>query len=1471
MPRHQPQAFPVAAKSRRLAVRENKNSIGKENDLAALPHHGLVGASALRLVIYLDEKHLLGICLGSSNIKIVAGHIRDGVFALERQGSHAHGGNARQVLKDLLNEDALSHSLIALTGHKLKEQVLLPVISEPEATELALEYLKPQLPKVDAVVSAGGENFIVYELDKLGRIATVHVGNKCASGTGEFFLQQIRRMNLNSFAAGEQADLDAPYKIADRCSVFSKSDCTHALNKGTPKGRVVAGLGRMMAGKITELLKKTPAKDILLVGGVAKNKTVTSFLRSDGFNVIVPNCADSFEALGAALWAAEHGERWQGTPLFKEDASSFEFLPPLSNYEHRVLFKEHLWAEPTLGDEYIIGLDAGSTTTKAVLMRISDKAIVAGKYLRTDGDPVRASRLCYQSLAAQVPQKLTIVGLGVTGSGRQIVGLHGLTKGIINEIIAHTTAAVHFDPDVDTLFEIGGQDAKYTYILNSVPADYAMNEACSAGTGSFLEEAAKETLGIPTEKIEDYALKGDRPPNFNDQCAAFIGSDIKTAIQEDVSSENIAAGLVYAICLNYVTRVKGSRIVGRKIFMQGGVCYNKAVPLAMAALTDRDIVVPPDPGLMGAFGVALEVLHKIRAGLLPKGNFDLTELAAREVEYGQAFQCAGGKEHCDRKCAIARIKVAGQTYPFGGACNKYYNERIHANHDAAAFNMVIMRQRLLFERPLVPTAPNGQTVGISQSLMTNSLYPFYHAFLADLGFSIVLSDGLDTAGIERRNAPFCYPIDMAHGFMLNLLRKKPGFILLPHVRATPVANGAQPSTTCPLIQGEPYVLQRIFKAELDGIKLLTPVLNMPSTYEEGEKAMLKLGAELGVGKLEARRAFGAAVRAQNLFVTELKELGREALARTTAANQPAVVLFGRSYNAFLDLANMGVPHKFASRGIMVIPHEMLDCEDEPPITTMHWAAGMSILKAAKVTKDHPLLFGCYITNFSCGPDSFILNYFREIMQEKPSLTLELDSHTADAGIDTRVDAFLDIIKRFGTSQRLTPVEDDAFVPAEMVKNGKQWFFRSSAGEMLSLTDSRIKVLIPTMGDFSTRLLASMFSHFGITAVPLPPPNEADLSRGKNYTTCKECLPLILTIGSLHNYIDKRQAGEFIVYFMPTTSGSCRFAQYNVLTKMLVRKQQIKDLALMSLSSKDSYGGLGNMFTLRALWAMHIGDVMEEIRAAVLTLSRDRKLALETYGQAEDILLRAIASLGWKDLVKTLKRVAALLASIPLHTPLSQAPKIALIGEIYVRRDGLSQRHLVERLAEKGIVVLMAPIVEWVYYTNYLAARGLRGPVSRAQPLKSWGKALIMERYERIIKDILVMSGLYDYHLIDIKRLISSVSHLISPDLTGEAILTLSCALNDIIDRVDGVVSIGPFGCMPARMAESMIKQTIDTEKQSICSDPELVKKIVAEHPHLPFVSIESDGSPYPPVIEARLESFVLQVKRMHNTRTRHGV
>jgi len=804
-----------------------------------------------------EKLRSLGICLGASTVSIVQLELdqsrQDDPTAEPKPriidyALHPHEGDPKQTLLDAFSRiDPESFDRIAATGRKFRKFVNLSSISEPEAVECAYPYVKP--PEVDcpAVVSAGGETFMVYALNRSGRIANVITGNKCASGTGEFFLQQLRRMDVTLDEAARWASVEMPHHVSGRCSVFCKSDCTHATNKGIPRPQVTAGLCQMMANKILELLKKVERCNIMVVGGTARNRMMIEYLQQEIPGLIVPEEAPYFEALGAALWALENETAaYPGlSNLLLNEVASFNSLPPLQHFEDQVEFKTLETGNLQTGDNCILGLDVGSTTTKAVLMRTADNAMLASVYLRTSGDPVGASRQCYRAILDQVeqqidPARITISGLGVTGSGRQIAGLHALTDGVINEIIAHATAAVYFDPKVDTIFEIGGQDAKYTYITNAVPSDYAMNEACSAGTGSFLEESALETLGVRMEDIADIALKGRRPPNFNDQCAAFIASDIKNAIHEGIAHEDIVGGLVYSICMNYSNRVKGNRPVGEKVFMQGGVCYNKAVPLAMASLVGKPIIVPPEPGLMGAFGVALEVKKRIENDLMPAERFDLQTLAEREVVYKKPFTCRGGKEKCDRRCEIAMIEIEGQKYPFGGACNRYYNLRHKVSFDIQSLDLVRMRQELIYHQYGV-SGPQGKgigrrgSIGFNRSFLVNTYYPLYSHFFAELGYDIVMPESPSQAGVDQRNAAFCYPVELAHGFFYTLLEMEnpPDYIFLPHFKAVPGENNSASSSqsqVCPLVQGETFYLQTTFRKTIDrlkqnGTRLLTPLIN----------------------------------------------------------------------------------------------------------------------------------------------------------------------------------------------------------------------------------------------------------------------------------------------------------------------------------------------------------------------------------------------------------------------------------------------------------------------------------------------------------------------------------------------------------------------------------------------------------------------------------------------------------------------
>jgi len=1441
----------------------------------------------------------LGLCLGASTVSIVQVEQEqdpsidvptkdNNNLRVVKYSLHPHEGDPKQTLLSAIkNVNLDSFDRIAATGRKFRDFVNFSSIPEPEAVEYAYRFVKPDNVSSPAVVSAGGETFMVYVLNRLGQISNVLTGNKCASGTGEFFLQQLRRMNVSLDEAAQWAVAEEPHHVSGRCSVFCKSDCTHATNKGIPKSRVSAGLCKMMAGKILELLKKVERKNIMITGGSARNRMMIEYLNDEIPGMIVPEEAPYFEALGAALWALEHETReFRGiSELFSTEAASFDTLSSLQNFEDMVEFKTIEKGEIRPGDTCILGLDVGSTTTKAILLRKSDNAILTDVYLRTNGDPVGASRNCYGSILNQIsaiidPTEISIEGLGVCGSGRQIAGLHALTDGVINEIIAHAAAAVYFDPQVDTIFEIGGQDAKYTYITNAVASDYAMNEACSAGTGSFLEESAYETLGIKMEDIADIALKGNNPPNFNDQCAAFIASDIKNAIHEGVEHEDIVAGLVYSICMNYSNRVKGNRPVGNKVFMQGGVCYNRAIPLAMAALVGKPIIVPPEPGLMGAYGVALEVKQRLEKGLLEKKSFDLKVLANREAKYGKTFICKGGKEKCDRCCEIAMIELEGNKYPFGGACNRYYNLRQNIRYNVKKLDLVRVRQQLIFEKYAAKPESDqklskGKRIGINRSFLVNTYYPLYSTFFTELGFEPVVPDSYSQEGIDQKNSAFCYPGELAHGYFHSLLEMSnpPDFIFLPHFKAVPALDGNSSSQVCPFIQGETFFLKATFREKLDqlkGTKVLTPMLNLTKGLESAKKPLVEVAMQMGVSRKEADKAFSKALKQQLKCMAEMREIGKKALKELEAdPDKIAVVIFGRPYNGFVEEAHMGIPHKLASRGIMAMPLDFLPLNNEKTKRHMYWGMGQHIMKAARFVKQHPQLFGTFITNFSCGPDSFIIGYFRDIMGRKPSLTLELDNHTADAGLETRIEAFLDIVtayRQLMANKRITKKER-TFVPARTILENRMVRVITSSGESIPMTDPRVQILIPSMGKLATEALAAVFRGKGFNAIAHPPSDEAVLKIGRANTSCKECLPLILTTGTLLNYLqNEKKDGNILVYFMPTGSGPCRFGQYYIFMEDLVRRLGIPNVAIFSLTSENSYAGLGNDFQLKVWWGVIVSDVMEDIRSMLLTNATDTHEAIRIFNEEWSMIVGELEKGVFPLLEKKLIRTAKRFSRIILKRPPETVPTISLVGEIFVRRDALSRRYLTEYLADKGFATTCSPVAEWILYSDYLVDKGLvEYRMSKMEKLAFLLKKRSMVKYKKRIKSILSSSGLVHENPLDINSIIDNATPYISPNMTGEAMLTVGSALAEIASHACGVIAIGPFGCMPNRLSEAILNEVMNREGK-LSTDPNNVRlrSTLTNIDDLPFLAIESDGSPFPQLINAKLETFCLRAERLHN-------
>jgi predicted CoA-substrate-specific enzyme activase len=1430
-----------------------------------------------------DYNSSLGICLGATTLSMVELSKENDKINIKNIIVKEHEGDPKGLLLKYLSDYDLDKKYVGVTGRKFREFINIPSITEPEATEIAYQFINDDNEKHDAIVSAGGETFMVYEIDKKGKISRVISGNKCASGTGEFFMQQIRRMNVTIDDAIKLSRTSTnPHNLSGRCSVFCKSDCTHALNKGESIADVAAGLARMIAKKIEELLVKIGSKNVLIVGGTARNDVVVNFVREKMDKVDVPAEAPYFEALGAALWAlrVKQDKMPDNGNLYKSRKSSFDFLKPLSEYLHMVDFKEMPYGQPADGDECIIGLDVGSTTTKAVLFRTGDEKILKSVYLRTNGNPIDASRKCYKSLYDQIKGiKVNITGLGVTGSGRYISGLHADSDGIINEIIAHARASAHFDSEVDTIFEIGGQDAKYTYLTNSVASDYAMNEACSAGTGSFLEESAFESLGVKMEDIADIALKAKNPPNFSDQCAAFISSDINTAFQEGIEKEDIIAGLVYSICINYVNRVRGSRQTGRKVFMQGGVCYNKAVPVAMAALVGKKIIVPPEPGLMGAYGVALEIKNMINIGLLEKKEFDLKELSDREVSYGKSFVCQGDKEKCDRKCEISMIEVSGKKFPFGGACNKYYNLQHKISYDIEKLNHIEKRKALLFDKfSLVnpDIKENAPVIGLNRSFQINTLFPMYFNFFNELGCKVVISDEVKQSGIDKGMTSFCLSGQISLGMFEDLLSKKPDYIFMPQIMEMHVSEQdeyrKEYQTVCMFVQGEPFYQKATFLKDMENPpKMITPAFNFMKGFDSEEEKFIQVAIDLGFTRDEGKRAHKAAFEKQIEFFKSMKEEGRRILSDLEKnPDKIAVVLFGRPYNAFADEANKGVPFKFSSRGIEMIPYDFLEYEDEDNFKGTYWEMGQRIIKAARIVKRHPQLYGCYLTNFLCALDSMMVPHFRDLMGTKPSLTIEVDGHTADAGVNTRIEAFMDVVKNYiKIKDKINETEQPfRMATTEIGQNGKT-FYIDSEGKKISIKDASVKVVIPSMGDLFNKSIASILRHSGWNAYALPVCDREALDLGRSVTTSKECLPIINIIGELLKYLKYREnKNEKLTIFLVAAGGCCRVGQYAILMRTVIEKLKLKDVAVITLENDSGYAGLGIQFRLDLVKLMYASDILDDIRGAIKAMAVDKAGGMKIFDEEFDKLCGSIEKTNHTPFFKQLKMSSKRLSTIKLTKPISEAKYIGVVGEIFVRRDHFSLMGIPERLAKNGFVMLDAHVTEWGRYVDFLRKiKMFETKTNFAGSIESALSDIIQDINERKIKRILAKSGLYEYEIIDIEKYMKHSTHLFPMTLTGEPGLSTGASIYHLIDKYCGIINVGPFGCMNSRMTEAVttVEMTVEGKERALknAGTEKDLTGLKENIDVLPFFSIECDGNPFSQILEARFETFLIQANRLY--------
>jgi predicted CoA-substrate-specific enzyme activase len=1421
------------------------------------------------LIIMGTIMHTLGINIGSSSVKVILLNGNDILWSKVEP----HEGNFLHALEKIISSNNIPADVKALaTGTEGRTLLNINSVIEPLCIEEALRNLNC---KVDALVSLGGEDLVVYTIDENQKIINSFSGNKCASGTGEFFKQQLARLKININDINDIPEQSRVLKLSSRCSVFMKSDCTHRLNKGeATRGDIVLSLSEVMATKVIDFIKKAKItkKKILLVGGVTQNRHILRSIqeRMPENKFIIPEQANYFEAYGAALMAGDSGSTLPSVEnLFKHNNIQFNRFKSLKTAQGKVTYLPSKKAKVVAGKEYILGVDGGSTTTKACLIDMETNEISASFYGRTHGDPVKSLKNCFVEMLKQIREdtgngSINITLAAATGSSRELLGVFLETPAVYNEIIAHSVGTTFYKENIDTIFEIGGQDAKYVFLKNKVPIDYAMNEACSAGTGSFLEESAQGDLNISNAwEIGDIALEAKEPLKFGEHCSAFINSDVRKAIQQGASREDITAGIVTSIVSNYINRVVGNRTIGKNIVLQGGVAKNKAIPLAFAMLLNKDILVPPDPELMGCFGVGILARQKMEEGLLTKASYNIEEILSTEIIYEKEFQCKA----CDNFCPIRILNVNGNKYMFGGRCNKYANIRKKkVFNEEQVIDYVEIRNDILFKE----CAPNPGdlirkkdfVVGIPRCFSIYTLWPLYSWFFHKLGVETFVSENILQEGTARVESNYCFPAEIAHGAVQDIFNSKTDFIFLPHFRDMESYEKNTPANFCPITQSLPYYIKKAFP-DIPEEKYLAPVISFMYGTEKAAEPFVALASKLGFNEDEAKEAFALAYKKQMECFAKFSELGKQAIEEARKAGRPVIAILGRPYNAFTTDANMDIPRKYTSRGYSVIPFDILPFEDQTIYPNMYWYYGQQNMKAGVFIKKEDNIFITYISNFSCAPDSFMLHYLKWMMGVKPFLILELDSHTGDAGLDTRIEAFLDIIE--GYRSRLTDISEERYDNGlRFINNpGEEIYIKNNiTGEKISIKNNpRVKLLLSNMGRLSAELVGATTRGFGINAETMPVPDIYTLQLARNHASGKECLPSHLVLGSALKYLssEKYRKDEIYLLFVPTTTGPCRTGQYFVFFENIFRDLRMENMVVITLDSDNSYNELGPEFSKYAWWAFIIGDYMKDIETSLRTCAADPAKAMMDY----DIIWKKMINAAEHNVTKmlpVLREISGDIAKIPLKNKIDKYPKVLIVGEIYVRRDDFAVDELIQHFSRRGIIGKVSGVSEWVYYCDFVRYNEIKKKLSllpwyrrlsakELMDLINWNiESAYKHNVDRNIRRILNSTGLIPDSPHNMQNIMKKTeNNFVSNELFSEISISSGVAATAMTDGYSGIVNISPFSCLIGRVIEGVLTPWARERKY-------------------PIISVEIDGNLLPPNVVNKLEIFMLNVLRFKNNK-----
>ena len=1378
---------------------------------------------------------MLGIDIGSTTVKIVIIN-KEGVILFSDYARHF--ANIQETLADLMKKalDALGDLNVApvITGSgglSISKNMGVPFVQEVIAVSTALE---DYAPHTDVAIELGGEDAkIIYFTNGIEQ----RMNGICAGGTGSFIDQMASLLNTDAAGLNEYAkSYQTIYPIAARCGVFAKSDIQPLINEGATKPDLSISVFQAVVNQtISGLACGKPIRgNVAFLGGPLHFLTELkkAFIRTLKLNeeqVIAPEHSHLFAAIGAAMnsdpeittkISSLHNKLSQGIKM------DFEVhrMEPLFNdeAEYEAFKKRHAMHTVKKGNlaEYegncFLGIDAGSTTTKVAVVG-EDGTLLYSFYSNNNGSPLKTAIRSIKEIYEILPENAKIVRSCSTGYGEALVkAALVLDEGEV-ETVAHYHAAAFFDPEVDCILDIGGQDMKCIMIKNNTVDNVLLNEACSSGCGSFIETFAK-SLNYKVEDFAKVALFAKNPIDLGSRCTVFMNSKVKQAQKEGATVADISSGLAYSVIKNALFKVikltKPSDL-GKRMVVQGGTFYNDAVLRSFEMISGIEAVRPDIAGIMGAFGAALIARDHYNGEESTMLSID----QINELKYETSIARCG---RCTNNCLLTINKfTGGRRFITGNRCERGIGKEKNADRIP---NLYDFKMKRFFSYPsLTEEEATRGTVGIPRVLNMYENYPFWHTFFTKLGYRIILSPAsshkIYELGIESiPSESECYPAKLVHGHIKWLLNQGVKYIFYPSIPyERKEIDGANNHYNCPIVTSYPENI----KNNMEELRDPEIIFENPFMSFENDKILstrlVELFTEKEFTKGEILKAFDAAWKELAAARDDISKKGEDTLSYLKASGKKGIVLAGRPYHIDPEI-NHGIPELINSFGVAVLTEDSvshLGKVDRPTIVVDQWMYHSRLYAAASYVRTQSNLELIQLNSFGCGLDAVTTDQVRDILvkSDKIYTVLKIDEVNNLGAARIRIRSLLSAIRERETKHIEPHLADAAHHRVIFTEEMKENY----------------TILAPQMSPIHFDLLEPALKTGGYNVVVLPNDNRKSVDVGLQYVNNDACYPSLMVVGQI---MDALLSGKFdvnkVAVMITQTGGGCRATNYIGFIRRALENAGMAHIPVISLNASGLEKNPGFKVTpkllITAMQALVYGDVFMRVLYRTRPYEKVPGSANELHRKWRDICIKSIQNgASWRQYKKNIRGIVNDFDNLPLHEDLKK-PKVGVVGEILVKFLPSANNYLVELLEAEGAEAVVPDLLDFFMYSAYnsnFKARylGKKKSTARIANTVIWA----LEQLRKEAKTALAKSKRFTPP-VPIKTLADYAEPIVSiGNQTGEGWFLTGEMMELIHSGVNNIVCTQPFACLPNHIVGKGV-----------------IKEIRRQHPEANIVAIDYD-------------------------------